>query len=826
MLRSISLNGTWDLRWRDGQRGQAREGILQPEADMSRALPARVPGEVHLDLMAAGLLEDPAIGLNCLRARWVEETIWIYRRVFTASALAPGERAWLVFRQLDLAAVVLLNGKQIASHANVFHPLRVDVTAALQAGENVLVVELESGLFSVSERPWQGYGNGPDGRLHKRHWLRKPQSSFSWDWSQRLVNVGISGDVSLEIAAGARCDRLVAVTRLSDDLRHGTATVRLFMDGLDDTRRQGRLLVTVEGASGTAGSSRSDVEIGPGRQCLEAVVEVPAPELWWPRGHGAQPLYTVHAVLTVEEDVVAEDSRRVGFRHVRINQDRHPDQGRWFVLEINGRPIFCKGGNFVPADMIFARLDRSRYSTLIDRAEEANFNLLRIWGGGLYESDDFYEICDERGFLVWQEFIFACSKYPTTDAGFLADVRQEATHQVRRLAHHPSLVIWCGNNELEWGAHSWGYDQGVALPDHALFHLVLPRIVDQEDGTRYYHPSSPYSPDRELPNADYTGDQHPWSVGFANTDFRDYRDMACRFPNEGGIMGPTALPTVRACLEGDDGIGSFAWEVHENSIAFSAGTDRMLQQWLGLRAGDLSVDEWVYRGGLLQGLGLNEYIRNFRRRMFDTAAAIFWMYNDCWPMVRSWTIVDYYLRRTPAFHPVRRAFAPVTVALALEDESVRVYGINEGPAMEGELRYGLLALAGEYPLDRRVPVSLPANSSTVLGEFPVSEWHQLGDRAHVAFALLKRDGREVSHEVLFLPLYREMTWPTAQVEVEQRPRKAVFHSRTFAWRVCLGLDGERRLPDNFFDLLPGVEYELDWPAELGLPQILAVGNLV
>lgn len=260
MISTTALNGTWELRWRDGQRGQPRGPLLEAGADMRRAIPAQVPGEVHLDLMRAGLIEDPAVGLNCLRARWVEETIWLYRRTFSSPALQPGERAWLVFEQLDLAATILLNGEEVARHGNVFHPLRVEVTEALREGENVLVVEIESGLFSVSERPWQGYGNGEDGRLHKRHWLRKSQSSFSWDWSQRLVNVGITGGVALEVGREVRFDRLVVIPDASADLARGTAMARVFVEGLDDVVRDGCLAVEIEG---TGCGMESEVQIAP-----------------------------------------------------------------------------------------------------------------------------------------------------------------------------------------------------------------------------------------------------------------------------------------------------------------------------------------------------------------------------------------------------------------------------------------------------------------------------------------------------------------------------------------------------------------------------------
>jgi len=325
------------------------------------------------------------------------------------------------------------------------------------------------------------------------------------------------------------------------------------------------------------------------------------------------------------------------------------------------------------------------------------------------------------------------------------------------------------------------------------------------------------------------GDQHPWTIGFKNTDFRDYRKMICRFPNEGGILGPTALPTVMACLPpGHERPVSFAWEVHDNGIAYEGDyswPDAMLVQWLGKPIESMTVEDFVYYGGILQGEGLTEYIRNFRRRMFSTSSAVFWMYNDCWPATRSWTVVDYYLRRTPSFYPVRRACQPLTVALACENGKVLVFGVNEGPAWQGELRCGLFALAGGYPVDIRRSVSLPANTSTLIAEFDAAEWQRLGEKTHGAFALLSRDGREVARDRLFLPFFKEMTWLRATVNVRREGDEAIFESDVFAWRVCLDLDGEKALPDNFFDVLPGIPTVLDWPPSLGEPKILRVGNL-
>lgn len=828
MARTIDLNGQWALRWYDGERGPRDCKMLETDEDRRRAIPATVPGSVHLDLIAAGWIKEPCDGLNVLDCRWVEECYWYYRRTFDAPALKPGQKAFLVFEGLDLGASILLNNKEVGSHANAFHPCRIDVTASLVKGANALVVRLDSGIFHAMDRSADGYGVNPSSRLTKRPWLRKPQFSSNWDWSPRLMNVGIHGDVRLEIVEAFRFDQVSVLTEVSEDYSAGTVTARMHLEGLEEKPVKATLRVEVVEA-GVASSA--EVEIRKGVCRVEAKVTVPKPRLWWPIGHGAQKRYTVKVSLAPARGAKVEAVRKVGFRRVRVNQDPHPETGRYFTIEVNGRPIFCKGGNFVPADIIPARIDRERYRVLVDRAIESNSNFMRVWGGGLYEHDDFYEECDRRGMLVWQEFIFACAKYPTTEEKFLADVKREAEYQIRRLAHRPSLVVWCGNNEMEQGNYHWGYDRGVAHPDYALFHMVLPRLLKENDGTRYYQPSSPMSPDWESPIRDDIGDQHPWSVGFTCNDFRKYRAMICRFPNEGGILGPNSLPTVLRCLPPDQRrVGSHAWEVHDNSVSYW-GTgyhqDKMLEQWLGKDINRMSIEEYVYWGGLFQGEGLAEYIRNFHRRMFSSASAIFWMYNDCWPTVRSWTTVDYYLRRTPAFHPVRRAFAPVNVVVVAGDgaKEVVVYGVNETrEPVSAMLRFGVFTLGGKYPVEHYKPVVLPPDASTAVASFPRRLWKNPEESA--AFAVLTAsDGGVIARDRLILPLFKEMRWPRANVKIVCRGGKATFTSSTFAWRVCIDLDGEKELADNFFDVFPGQPYTIAWPFRTP-PEILYVGNLV
>jgi len=814
MIQQLDLNGTWKLRWSDYQRGRP-EYANRDVTDPTRYIDAKVPGEVHLDCIKAGLIAEPTLGMNHLAARWVEENIWSYRREIEApaEALAGNARAWLVFDGLDYAASIVLNGVEVGKHKNVFYPCRVEITGKLRAGKNVLAVHLDPGLWEVADKPVAGWQQDRNQPLHKRHWLRKPQCQFSWDWSTRLINCGIFKPCRLEYTTDtARLDQLSPLVTVSDDLQTGTVNARIFCEGFGDKPQAAKLRVRLP----EVGIDRVfDVEIKPGLHPLAATVHVAHPQLWWPVGYGTQPRYQLQASVEIGGVVIGEKSTRIGFRRVEVDQRPHPQKGRYFIIRVNNTPIFCKGGNFVPADMIFARIDRQRYQTLVERALEANFNFLRIWGGGMYESDDFYDLCDEHGILVWQEFIFACGRFPSTDHEFLEDVKREAAFNIRRLAEHPSLVVWCGNNEIEGGDWSWAaYQVGVRHPDYALYHLVLPRLMKQEDPTRYYQPSSPYSPDMEDPNADETGDQHPWSLGFWDNDFRKYRGFGCRFPNEGGILGPTSLPTMQAALvDGQRFVQSLAWQQHDNSVDSwhePSRPDEMIRTWLGHDPLKLSIEEFTYWAGLLHGEGLAQYIENFRRRKFDTSSAIFWMYNDCWPATRSWTTVDYYLNRTPAFWAVKRAMQPVHVVLVEQDGRVDVFGVNDTLApVSGQLRFGVMNLAGGYPVDQSARVEIPANASKVIGSFAAEKW---ADHAgSFGFALLSdAAGKMIVRNRIYTPLFKDISWPASQVKVKLEHGQAIFTADKFAWGVCIDLDGREALADNFFDVWPGIPHVIAW----------------
>lgn len=807
-----SLNGVWKLCWSTGQRGgtpyvlkhpddrewlweiQGKKRTLPGRAENARWMDAQVPGEVHLDLLREGRIDDPYVHGNVLKARWVEECVWHYRRVFTPPREALEGRAFLRFDCLSLTAAVYLNGEEIARHNNSFYPLHVDVSGRLRPGENELLVRLESGLFDVCDRPirqaWVASGT-VDILLHKRMWMRIPQSHTEWDWSPRLLNVGIQGAVSLLWDPEVVIEQAAVSSQVREDLSAAQVRGRLFPAAGCGTKGECTLEMTVGGQR----VSRVFDSLPAGG--LEVSMTVENPRLWYPAGCGEQALYPVTLRLLCGERVVYEKQTETGFRHVRVDQRPHPEGGRYFVVHINGRPVFLKGANFVPADMITAAITPERYAVLVDRALEAHFNVLRVWGGGLYEAESFYDQCSRRGILVWQEFISACGDLPVHDEGFVSDITREIRYQARRLSRHPSLFAWCGNNEIPPYGIDW-------------YMKTLPAIIREEDPEKYYQPSSPYTDPEGAETADIweasSGDQHPWSVGFLNKDHRDYRRMACRFPNEGGILGPVSLPTMLDCVSPEgDYAGSFAWQVHDNMLAFQkdgSSPDEDTAFWLGLRPADLTLSEYVFAGGFVQGEGLADYADNFRRRAFDSACAIFWMYNDTWPCVRSWTIVDYRLNRTPSFYAVKRAFAPVRVVLVQEDGGAAVYGVNAGlEPVEAVLRFGAFRCGGTYRRDETRTVTLPPNASVRLIWF--GGWRE--EALDIPFALLTdREGRELSRNRLLTRRYWEYPLGPAALRRRAGEGGTVLESDVFVLGVCLDLEGEKPLEDNLFDVFPGI----------------------
>ncbi|MDF2685130.1 MAG: hypothetical protein K0S55_311 [Clostridia bacterium] len=820
-MYTTNLNGTWRAFCDDGHRGGLNTRAWAPVKE-KRWFDVSVPGEIRNDLKALGMIDDVYESDGFLKARWVEDCVFTYRREFTLSGEEASRCSRLVFKGLALGAEIILNGQSVARHCNYFYPCIADVTGRLKEGSNTLLVNLDSGVFNVHDKPIVEYP-GTDGlgdKLTKRVWLRAPQCQFGWDWSQRLLNIGMHGDVLLESSEDLFFDDFVVQNHVDDDMKKGYITVNQYISHVENDIPV-TLKITVGGII-----TEEQTVLHKGDTLISRTIKIDNPRLWYPRGYGEQPLYEVEIEIKFCNNTY-KNHKTTGLRKVRVNQERHPRRGQYFIFEINDKKVFCKGGNFVPADMIFYNISQYRYRTLIARAIEANFNFLRIWGGGLYESDYFYELCNKEGIMVWQEFIFACAGYPATDINFLNDVKREAVYNIRRLANNPSLVAWCGNNEQEWLIA--GNQGGAQYSDYGLYHDVLPKLLKENDPYKYYQPSSPYSPDKLPPNDDFAGDQHPWGVGIGKSDFYVYRNYECRFPNEGGTLGPTSLENMLRCMKPSQRyMHSFEFYMHDNMFENSLGTlesspDELVRLHMGFEPESMSLEDYVFSGGLVHGEGLKEYIDNFRRRKYDCSSAIFWMYNDTFPVTRSWTIVDYTLNRTPAFHRVRKAFTPVTVVISLnaEKELYEIYAVNDTLSdLLLSAEFGVMEYSGGYCQKTVLDVTLAPDSSTLIGILEASAVND--PTKECAYAILS-DGRGIAaSNRLILPRFKEINLLKPDIKIQACESGYVFKSNVFVWGVCLDLNGNTDISDNFFDLYPGKEYFIK--SSLDSMKIINTGN--
>ncbi|WP_116244834.1 glycoside hydrolase family 2 protein [Nocardiopsis sp. FIRDI 009] len=628
------------------------------------ALPATVPGCVHTDLLDHGVIDDPHTDDNETRLGWIGRTDWRYTRSLAREAAAlgrsggdgggPAERVDLVCEGLDTVATVRVAGHEVGRSENMHRPHRFDVTEALAAGggEPELAVEFAS-PYRYAEANRERMGALPAAYDEPYQYIRKMACNFGWDWGPTLVTSGIWRPIRLHAWSTAR---LAAVRPLvsvagADGGGPVRGRVRVHVD-LERTaagrRSAVQLTARVAGAAAT-------VTAAPGEDTAVLELEVADPDLWWPRGHGDQPLYELAVEARADGRVCDTWRRRVGFRTVAV-ADEPDDRGTGFAIAVNGRRILVRGANWIPDDTFPSRVDGARYRERIEQACAAGVNLLRVWGGGIYESDDFYQACSELGVLVWQDFLFACAAYPE-DEPIAAEVAAEARDAVVRLSPHASLAVWCGNNENLWGHEDWDWKPVLdGRPWGAGYYLdVLPRVVAELDPTRPYLPGSPYSPgEGRHPNDPAHGVMHVWDV-WNQLDHTRYRDHRPRFVAEFGYQAPPNHATLRAAVS-DDPLTPASPGVahHQKAEDGDAKLTRGLVEHFGVR--DPDYDDWHYLTRVLQARALELGIGHFRSLWPHCTGTVVWQLNDCWP-VTSWALVDGAGRRKPAWYAVRGAYA-------------------------------------------------------------------------------------------------------------------------------------------------------------------------
>jgi beta-mannosidase len=852
----ISLDGQWLLKdYPHGQGAEARP--FEPRHPTDGWISTAVPGDIHVTLSECGRLpKDLFVGMNVEQCRWTGQHEWWFRRNFQVPADSLRQRTELVFEGIDLYGTIWLNGREIGATENSFRPYRFDVTDCIRPGEvNTLVVRVGATLAIIEAKPWQKYFAC---FYTPRIFARKAQCQFGWDWAPHLPAVGIWRSVRLETFDPGRVMD-VAVRPRNDgqvtfflELDERPAHQDLDQKAADADRPgtaapKGELVVEVTGPFNAPDHKpgrpvRHKMAVS-GQKHL-CTLTVPRPQLWWPNECGEQPLYRYHVKLVRDGRTHHEVEGRFAFREVRLVEEPMGDSRLSFRFEINGTPIFCKGANWVPASCFPATVTRERYRHLAALARDAHFNMLRVWGGGIYESDEFYDACDELGLMVWQDFMFSCSDYPDDDPAFLDLVIPEMQYQVRRLRNRPCVVYWCGGNE-KTGSAGFKVHYG-----ERLFHVTARGVCGDLDPTRPYGPASPHSYG-DLGNNPASGDSHGgcYEKAYANgiDGWREtLREFDAVFQSEFGYHGPARMESMLKFIPAEmlwPINGAMEYHVQDNPYNSIAETFAHVQARMARRLVGETTDaeSFVRCASTCHAEILRAEIEHHRARKWTNAGAMFWMFNDCWPCA-SWSVVDHYLLPKPAYYAVKRAFAPVLVAIADEPKTYDIHVVNDTlEPIEAPLMFGQGRTSGEPVWAREQQVRVAANGAAMVASIPKREVTR--DKDTYLFARLGTAARTIAVNQLFHQPWREVNWPDPQLVYRigeaRRPARVcsvnrdglgestgmltsschpgaatnspvyvtsvTFEAGNYARMVHIhGIEGPGvLLSDNFFDLMPG-----------------------
>lgn len=789
--------------------------------------PATVPGVVHTDLMVNGIIEDPFFRLNERGVQWVDKEDWEYKTTLAVPAdLFGKDNIQLRFKGLDTYADVYLNDSLILNANNMFREWTADVKPLLKKDGNELRIYFHSPL-KVDMPKWDalpyrheaGNDQSENGGMFDKKvsvFARKAGYHYGWDWGPRLVTSGIWRPVYLE---GWNDARIANVFYRQDNVTRKKAEITVQAAVLAD--KDGEVTLTVS-TPDIRKPWKKQASVHKGMNLIETGLTVTDPKLWWTNGLGEPYLYPFKAEIAFNGRTADVNETNLGLRSIKVINK--PDEaGHTFYFELNGVPVFMKGANYIPSDNFLPRVTDEKYEKTILDAVNVNMNMLRIWGGGTYENDIFYDLCDKYGILVWQDFMFACNTYPA-EGELMDNIRHEAAENIQRLRNHPCIAIWCGNNECHTAWFNWGWkrkytEQGYADEIRAmqkdLFHNVLAEAVEQNDPTAFYWPSSPYGGDPEakcesgLPNWNPNGDGHYWGVWHAKDSIANYNVVRARFFSEYGFQ---SFPEYQSVLqyapdERDHDIYSDVMMAHQRGGSHANG----LIEWYLLNEYRKPKDfpNLLYMGQLLQGDAIKTAIEAHRRDMPYCMGTLFWQHNDCWP-VASWSSRDYYGRWKAQHYFSKKAFGDLLVSPIVQDNMLSIFVVSDRlKATKGKLDVRVMDLKGNVLFEAAKSITAPANTSKKQYAVAVADVLKGKNPNEVVVnARFFPAAGPVVENNYFLTRYKDIDFPKATLVTEATAAGDGFDvtlsSDVYARGVFLSIDGiDNFFSDNYFDLLPG-----------------------
>lgn len=795
------------------------EGWIFAQVGTDNWRPAVVPGTVHQDLLRHKLLPDPFYGTNEKKIQWVENEDWEYKTTFlvTPEQLSRGA-AQITFEGLDTYADVFLNGSLLLQSDNMFVAYSVPVKEVLRVGENRLHILFHSPIKqTLSQWESNGFDYPADNDHHDKHlsiFTRKAPYSYGWDWGIRMVTSGIWRPVTLKFYDIATIDDY-HVKQLSLTDEKALLSNELEINNVSGKEEMAEVLASYSLKDGDSGTVKQTVALSPGKNYINLPVTVERPVRWMPNGWGEPALYDFSAQVVCGGKVIAEKHHRIGLRTVRLVNEKDK-YGESYYFEVNGIPMFAKGANFIPNDALLPAMTTERYQTLFRDIKEANMNVIRVWGGGTYEDDRFYELADENGILVWQDFMFACTAYPA-DPTFLKRVSQEAEYNIKRLRNHACLAMWCGNNEILEGLKYWGWQSRYTKETYEqlyrdydkLFRELLPAKVEELDSGRFYVHSSPYFANWGRPDSWGTGDSHNWGIWYGKKTFESSDTELGRFISEFGFQSFPEMKTIATFAAPEDyEIESEVMNAHQKS---SIGNNLIHTYMERDFIVPEKFEDFVYVGLVLQGQGIRYCLEAHRRNRPYCMGTLYWQLNDSWPVV-SWSGIDYYGNWKALHYQAKRAFEPLLINAVHEDGNLNIYLISDRLQSISDLTLTmqLVDFNGKRLDKRKVSVHAPANTSEKVFGRALDEWADENQRKECFLLLTLNDksGHEIARRVHFFVPTKELKLPETAVKYTVKLQdgrcEVTLDSRRLAKDIFVQIPIQgARFSDNFFDLLPG-----------------------
>ena len=782
---------------------------------------AQVPGTVHQDLLHHSLIPNPFYGTNEQKIQWIENEDWEYRTAFTITAdQLKRDDAQLTFEGLDTYADIYLNGALLLKADNMFVGYTIPIKQHLRLGENLLHIYFHSPIRqTLPQYASNGFNYPADNDHHEKHlsvFSRKAPYSYGWDWGIRMVTSGIWRPVTIRFYdAASISDYHVKQLSLTDQLAKLSNELEINNILPQPLQAEIKITTSLEGEQESATSQTITLHPGINHICIPT--EILSPVRWMPNGWGTPTLYNFSAQIIAKGDVVAQQSHRIGLRTVRLINEKDKD-GESFYFEVNGVPMFAKGANYIPQDALLTNVTTERYQTLFRDIKEANMNVIRVWGGGTYEDDRFYDLADENGILIWQDFMFACTPYPSDDT-FLKRVEAEACYNIRRLRNHPSVAMWCGNNEILEALKYWGFDKTFTREIYEemfrgydkLFRQLLPAKVKELDADRFYIHSSPYLANWGRPESWGIGDSHNWGVWYGQKTFESLDTDLPRFMSEFGFQSFPEMKTIATFASPSDyQIESEVMNAHQKSSIGNALIRTYMERDYIIPE---SFEDFVYVGLVLQGQGMRHGLEAHRRNRPYCMGTLYWQLNDSWPVV-SWSSIDYYGNWKALHYQAKRAFAPILINPIRQNDSLGIYLISDRPdTMERmTLEMKIFDFDGKKqgkPVQLK-SLTLPANTSQCVYRINPDTWLSEAERRHSFLQLTLKDkaGHTVAENVYFFNKTKDLLLPEATITYKMKQSDGKCELTLLS--PCLAKDVFIEVPiqgarfsDNFFDLLPG-----------------------